>query len=389
MTSEKQEEAVLAWLDGQKDAMVDLLGRLVNIDSGSYNKQGSDQVFHVLRDHFAEFGISSELIPLATAGHDLRVVVPAGSGNAGNRPIVLMGHCDTVFADGTARERPFKVEDGRAYGPGVNDMKSGVVMNAFVLAAIAKTGGSSVPLVGLFSSDEEIASPGSRAVIEAEARGARAVFNSEPARPNGNVVTGRKGAVFFRFEITGKAAHSGVAHDQGRSAIHEMACKIQALHALTDYETGTTVNVGLVEGGRSVNTVAPFAAAEVDVRFKTLTEMEDIMGRIRDVLGVIHVPGTETRIVREGRFLPLEEKESNRALFEAYAQGAREVGFEVEGEYTGGSADSGYTSAIGTPTLCGTGPVGAGSHSEDEYMLVDTLVPRAKALALTVLRLNN
>lgn len=389
MTSKDREKAVLTWLDGQKDAMVDLLGRLVNIDSGSYNKQGSDQVFQVLRDHFAEFGISSELIPLATSGHDLRVVVPAGGGNVGNRPIVLMGHCDTVFADGTANERPFKVEDGRAYGPGVNDMKSGVVMNAFVLTAIARVGGAPVPMVGLFSSDEEIASPGSRAVIEAEARGARAVFNSEPARPNGNVVTGRKGAVFFRFEITGKAAHSGVAHELGRSAIHELACKIEALHALTNYETGTTVNVGLVEGGRSVNTVAPFAAAEVDVRFKTLAAMEDIMARIRDVLGVVHVPGTETRIVREGRFLPLEEKDSNRSLFEAYAQGAREVGFEVEGEYTGGSADSGFTSAIGTPTLCGTGPVGAGSHSEDEYMLVDTLVPRAKALALTVLRLQN
>jgi glutamate carboxypeptidase len=383
-----RESAVLNWLDGQKDAMLDLLGHLVNIDSGSYNKAGTDEVFSVLQAHFSKFGVESELIPLETSGHDLRVVVPAGDEAAGNRPIMLMGHCDTVFADGTADERPFKIEDGRAYGPGVNDMKSGIVLNAFVLAAIAKVGGAQVPLVGLFSSDEEIASPGSRPVIEAEARAARAVFNSEPARPTGNVVIGRKGAVFFRFEISGKAAHSGVAHDQGCSAIGELAQKILALHDLTDYDLGTTVNVGLIEGGRSVNTVAPFAAAEVDVRFKTLDAMDDVMARIHDILEVTHIAGTQTQIVREGRFLPLEESDANSALFDTYVQSAKELGFEVAGEYTGGSADSGFTSAVGTPTLCGLGPVGAGSHSEDEYMEVDSVVPRAKALALTVLRLD-
>lgn len=388
MDIKQRESAVLSWLDGQKEAMLDLLGRLVNIDSGSYNKAGTDEVFRTLQAHFSQFGIASELIPLTTSGHDLRVLVPAGGEGAGNRPIMLMGHCDTVFADGTADERPFTIKNDRAFGPGVNDMKSGVVLNAFVLAAIAKAGGAQDPLIGLFSSDEEIASPGSRPVIEAEARTARAVFNSEPARPSGNVVTGRKGAVFFRFEVSGKAAHSGVAHEQGHSAIEELARKIQALHELTDYDLGTTVNIGLIEGGQSINTVAPFAAAEVDVRFKTLDAMEDVMARIQDILKIAHVPGTQTEIVREGRFLPLEENGANRALFDTYVQSAKELGFEVAGEYTGGSADSGFTSAVGTPTLCGMGPIGAGSHSEDEYMEVDTLIPRAKALALTVLRLD-
>lgn len=388
MDIKQRESAVLSWLDGQKEAMLDLLGRLVNIDSGSYNKAGTDEVLRTLQAHFSQFDIASELIPLTTSGHDLRVLVPAGGEGAGNRPIMLMGHCDTVFADGTADERPFTIKNGRAYGPGVNDMKSGVVLNAFVLAAIAEAGGAQDPLIGLFSSDEEIASPGSRPVIEAEARTARAVFNSEPARPSGNVVTGRKGAVFFRFEVSGKAAHSGVAHEQGCSAIEELVRKIQALHELTDYDLGTTVNVGLIEGGQSVNTVAPFAAAEVDVRFKTLDAMEDVMARVQDVLKITHIAGTRTEIVREGRFLPLEENRANRALFDTYVQSAKELGFEVAGEYTGGSADSGFTSAVGTPTLCGMGPIGAGSHSEDEYMEVDTIVPRAKALALTVLRLD-
>ncbi|MCG8355120.1 MAG: M20 family metallopeptidase [Kiloniellales bacterium] len=389
MDRQYREKAVLNWLDGQQDAMVALLGRLVNIDSGSYNKAGSDTVFAALKAHFDGVGIASELIPLEAEGHNLRALVPAGAKSAGNRPIMLMGHCDTVFADGTAAERPFTVENGRATGPGVNDMKSGVVLNTFVLTAIARAGGAQAPLVGLYTSDEEIASPGSRAVIEAEARNARAVFNSEPARPSGNIVVGRKGAVFFRFEITGKPAHSGVAHDKGVSAIEAMARKVQALHALTDYEIGTTVNVGLIEGGRSVNTVAPFAAAEVDVRFKTLAAMDEIMARVREVVEAEALPGTQARIVREGRFLPFEQTEANRALFEAYRESAQEVGFAVEGEYTGGSADSGFTSALGTPTLCGLGPVGAHSHSEEEFMEVDTLVPRAKALALTVLRLGS
>ena len=146
MNAKNRERAVLEWLDGQHDAMVDLLRRLVNIDSGSYNKAGTDQVFGVLSEHLEGFGVSYELIPLATSGHDLRALVPAGTEGAGNRPIMLMGHCDTVFADGTASERPFKIVDGRAYGPGVNDMKSGIVLNTFVLSAIAKTGGAQVTL---------------------------------------------------------------------------------------------------------------------------------------------------------------------------------------------------------------------------------------------------
>ena len=171
--------------------------------------------------------------------------------------MLLLGHRDTVFPKGTAAERPFRVENGRAYGPGVADMKAGLVMNAFVLEAFARAGGAARPLVALFTSDEEIASPASRPTIEAAARGARAVFNAEPGRTSGNIVSGRKGAMFLTIEVTGKPAHSGSAHDQGVSAIEELCRKVQALHALTDYATGTTVNVGLIEGGQSVNTVAP------------------------------------------------------------------------------------------------------------------------------------
>src|SRR5690606_37666600 len=159
--------------------------------------------------------------------------------------------------NGEAARRPFTVRDGRASGPGVADMKAGIVMNTFVLSAFAALGGAPAPLVGLFPGDGESASPGSRPIIEVEARGARAVFNSEPGRASGNVVTGRKGGIFFRCEVFGRSAHSGANFQDGISAIEEMARKIQAWHALTDLDAGTTVNVGLVAGGQSVNTVAP------------------------------------------------------------------------------------------------------------------------------------
>jgi glutamate carboxypeptidase len=244
--------------------------------------------------------------------------------------------------------------------------------------------------VGLFTSDEEIASPASRPVIEAAASGARAVFTAEPGRaaaPGGKVVSGRKGAMFLTVEVTGIPSHSGGAHDKGVSAIEELCRKVQALHALTDYETGTTVNVGLIEGGASINTVAPHAKARVDVRFKTMAAMAAAEAAVAAILETTHLAGTTTAITDRAAFLPLEQTPANQALFEHYVACAADLGATVAGEYTGGSADSGYTSALGAPTLCGTGPMGAHAHTTDEVCQLDSMVPRAKAAALAILRL--
>jgi glutamate carboxypeptidase len=302
----------------------------------------------------------------------------------GSRPIILMGHCDTVFPDGTAAQRPFRIEGNRAFGPGVCDMKAGLVMNSFVLGALHRFG-APCPLHGLYTADEEIASPSSRPIIEAEAKAARAVFNAEPGRPSGNLVSRRKGATFIELEVTGRAAHSGAAHAQGVSAIEAMARKIQRLHKLTDYDLGTTVNVGLTQGGTSVNTVAARATAAIDVRFPTLNIMEKILGEVREICNCCELPGSASRILHEGNFLPLEQDEAGRKLLDLYAGAAAELGLDVAGEATGGSADSGFTAALGTPTLCGTGPVGGSAHTDDEWCQIDTMVPRAQALALAIL----
>jgi glutamate carboxypeptidase len=373
--------AILEHLGRQHQAMIGLLADLVNIDSGSYNKRGVDAVGDRLKAFLEAANIPCETSPHEIFGDCVAARIPGTGG--GNRPIVLMGHRDTVFPDGTAAERPFRIDGNQAFGPGVADMKSGLVMNTFVLEAFHRFG-APCPLTGLYTSDEEIASPSSRPVIEAEAKDARAVFNSEPGRPSGNLVSRRKGAAFIELEVTGRAAHSGAAHAQGISAIEALARKVQRLHRLTDYDLGTTVNVGLVQGGTAVNTVAARAIAAIDVRFPTLNIMEKILGEVREICRCCELPGSEGRILREGNFLPLEQDEKSRELLEAYDRSAADLGFQVSGEATGGSADSGFTAALGTPTLCGTGPVGGNAHRDDEWCRIDTLIPRAQALALTI-----
>ena len=164
-----------------------------------------------------------------------------------------------------------------------------------------------------------------------------------------------------------------------------MARKIHRLHRLTDYDLGTTVNVGLAQGGTSVNTVAARATAAIDVRFPTLNIMEKILGEVREICRCCELPGSDSRILREGNFLPLEQDEASNKLLELYDRSATGLGFRVSGEATGGSADSGFTAALGTPTLCGTGPIGGNAHTDEEWCRIDTIVPRAQALALTIL----
>lgn len=384
----KAEDAVLSWLADQQGAMLALLETLVNTDGGSYDKSGVDAVGTHLRAFLEGQGIACEVVPNERFGDALRATVTNGAGTGSNSTILLMGHRDTVFPKGEPSRRPFRIEDGRAYGPGVCDMKAGLVMNAFVLAALHRAGGASAPVVGLFTSDEEIGSPACRPIIEAEARRARAVFNSEPGRPNNSVVTGRKGGVFMRLTVTGKAAHSGANIREGISAIEELARKIVALHALTDHDKGTTVNVGTIAGGQTVNTVAPSAQAEVDLRYVTPADREAAMTAIRRIVETSFVAGSRAEIEISGEFLPLVETPHSQALFEHYAACSAALDRPVQAQFTGGCADSGFAAAVGAPTICAVGPVGGRAHSPDEYLDIDTVVPRAQALALAILRLD-
>lgn len=375
----------IAWLAGQQEAMTALLRDLVDQDSGSYDKPGIDLVGDRVRRFLEGHGIAVKVLPQERHGDCLRAAVP-GEGDGGH--VLLLGHRDTVFPAGEAARRPFRAEDGLAYGPGVADMKAGLVMNCFVLAAFARAGGGPAPLVGLFTGDEEIGSPEGRPVIEREARGARAVLNAEPGRPSGAVVTGRKGGVFCAIRIEGRAAHSGGNFEHGISAIEELARKVQALHAITDLARGTTVNVGLVSGGQSVNTIAPWAEAQLDLRYVEPADRGEAMGRIQAVVERAYVPGTRASLQVRGEFPPLVQSPEARRLFDLYAEAARASGFDTAGEFVGGCADSGFTAAVGAPTLCAVGPVGGRAHTPEEYLRLGTLVPRAQACARTIFGLG-
>ncbi|MGI9450969.1 MAG: M20/M25/M40 family metallo-hydrolase, partial [Geminicoccaceae bacterium] len=274
------------------------------------------------------------------------------------------------------------------FGPGVADMKCGLVMNSFVAEAFHRFGGNRHPINVLYTSDEEIGSPSSKEVIESEAANACAVFNSEPGRPSGNIVTGRKGALFMTLEVTGIAAHSGSAHKRGASAIEAICRKVQALHALTNYENGRTVNIGLIEGGQSANTVAPFAKATIDIRYLSKAELADIEALAAKIVEHIEIDGTTAVITRRTLFPPLEQTAANRELFELYAEASSTLGRPIDDEFSGGAADSGFTSALGVPTICAVGPIGEKGHQPDEAAHLETFVPRAKAMVATILRLN-
>jgi glutamate carboxypeptidase len=378
--------AVTAWLEEQKPAMLALLEEVVNIDSGSYDKPGVDAVGERFRRFFEEHGIETTVIANEGYGDALKAHV-AGSGG-GNKPIILMGHRDTVFPKGEVSRRPFSIANGRAYGPGVCDMKGGLVMNAFILAAFHKFGGGPAPLIGLYTGDEEIGSPACRPIIEDTAREARAVFNSEPGRPTGNIVTGRKGGVFMGLEVTGKAAHSGGNFAEGISAIGELAHKIVKLHAITDLERGITLNVGLIKGGQSVNTVAPLAEAEIDLRYITPDQREEALAKIEAIVSQSTVAGASARFFIKGEFYPLVQDEGSRQLFAAYSAAMAETGRPVEGEFAGGCADSGFTASVGCPTICAVGPVGGKAHSPEEYLEIDSLIPRAQGMARAIAALT-
>lgn len=379
------EAQITDWLASQQQAMIDLLRDVVNIDSGSYDKEGVDAVGARFERHFAEHGIPTRRESHGTFGDALLAEVAKPGSN--EKPVLLMGHRDTVFGKGEAGRRPFTIKDGRAYGPGVADMKAGLVMNVFVATAFHKFGGSPHPIKVLITSDEEIGSPSSRPVIEREGRAARAVFNSEPGRPTGNVVTGRKGGIFMHMAVTGKAAHSGANFAAGISAIGELAHKIIQLHALTDLTKGITLNVGLVSGGQSVNTTAPFAEGQIDMRYVDPKDRATVMAEIERIVATPYVPGTSATLTIKGEFVPVVQSEASKALFENYQAAAKQAGLAtLQGEFSGGCADSGFTAAVGTPTICGVGPVGGLAHTPEEYLELDSIVPRAQTLALAILR---
>jgi glutamate carboxypeptidase len=371
----------LKYLATQLPHMLDTLERWINYDSPTFDKSSVDAMGRQIADAFAELGASVEPQPQSDYGDHYRI----GWGQ-GERQILLLGHFDTVWPVGEAARRPFTVRDGIATGPGINDMKSGILIGLYALRALVEMGQTPVHrLVYLLTSDEENGSLSSRKLIETEARLSDCVLVLEPSR-YGSLITWRKGIGRFSLEISGIAAHSGVDPEKGVSAIEEIAHQILRLQAMTALARGTTVNVGMVRGGSRVNVVAASAQAECDLRVLTVTEGERME---RAILGLTPVlEGTTIKVSGGMNRPPFEESKAGLALYERARVIGERLGIETDRTGTGGGTDGNFTAALGVPTLDGLGAVGEGSHALHEQILVDTLPQRAALLAELVLDLG-
>jgi glutamate carboxypeptidase len=320
-------------------------------------------------------------LPQADAGDHLRAEI--GSGDA---QILLLGHYDTVWPVGQLERMPLREENGRLHGPGVFDMKAGLVI-AWMAVRALRASGTAWParVVMLATSDEEVGSGTSRALIEAEAARSRAVLVLEPSLPGGAVKTSRKGVGEYRIEAHGVASHAGIEPQKGASAILELARTVLAVTELQDPARGLTINVGRIAGGIRSNVVAAHAVAEVDVRITTAVDAE----RVDRAMAALEArtPGVTLRVSGGINRPPLERTPGVLELFHHAREVAGALGTDLDEGATGGASDGNFTAALGVPTLDGLGPEGDGAHALHEHVLVDRLATRAALIAGLILRL--
>jgi glutamate carboxypeptidase len=356
-------------------SLLDEIRSWVEIESPTTEPAAVNRMVDKVEADAKAAGTRMERIP-GRDGYGDHLLISSPWGAADEPGILVLSHLDTVHAVGTlAGALPFKVEGDSAYGPGIYDMKGGALIAFAALRALIDTRATGLlPIRHLFVSEEEVGSPTSRAIIEQEARRARYVLVTEPAREGGRIVTARKGTARFDLKITGRPAHSGSRHQDGRSAVRELARHVLDLEGMTDYETGVTVNVGLIVGGTRANVVAEHASAEIDMRVPN-PEIGD--RAIARVLAIKAYDPDCTLEITGGLNRPGYEKSAEiDALFQKARTLATEIGFDLQDLKTGGGSDGNFTAAI-APTLDGLGVDGKGGHTHHEQLYVSSLVPRA------------
>lgn len=381
----------LAALCGREDLLLSKIRALVEIESPSDDKAGVDRCVDAVAEMAAAVGGRVKRHRQRAVGDVLEVrwsATPAsklaggpGFGSArGLEPVMLLGHLDTVWAMGTLKTMPWRVAQGRAWGPGVLDMKAGVAMALTAVDFLRETHTLRRPVVLLLTSDEEVGSTASRAVVEKLARASAAVFVLEPAQGlAGAYKTARKGVGDYTVRVKGVASHAGVDFARGHSAVHELAWQIEKIRGFTELERGLTVNAGVIRGGTRTNVVAAEAEAEIDVRIARAKDAARIERKFRG----LKARDRGCRLEVEGGINrpPMERSPGTVKLFRRAATLARAMGFTLSEAATGGGSDGNFTAALGVPTLDGMGGVGEGAHASNESVVVEHLIPRTALLA--------
>jgi glutamate carboxypeptidase len=361
------------------EAYLDDLKAIVNIDSGTFTKAGIDRVGAYLQERFQAFGFSTSFDRQERYGDHL-IATHTGMEPHGPR-ILLIGHIDTVLPEGEAERRPFSISrrDGVriATGPGVLDMKSGVLIGLYALHLLIEGQEANYSKVTfLCNSDEEIGSPSSRPLIQELAQKVDAVLVMEPGRTRETVVSSRKGCGQYRVEVHGLSAHAGVEPERGRNAILELSYQIQKMQALNGTIPGATVSVGIIGGGERTNVVPDYAYFDMDVRVVDQASLKALEAAMRQVTTQHKLQGTSISLSGSMLCQPFERNSRNAHLVELAKEAGRELGLKIRDVGSGGASDANTTSAVGVPTLDGLGAGGGLAHNPGEFIELDYLPTR-------------
>ena len=357
-------------------AILDGIRRWVEIETPTEAPEQVNRLATLVADGYRDLPATIERI----AGHSGcgDHLVARSSWGQEQPGILVLSHLDTVHPMGFIERLPFRIEDDKAFGPGIYDMKGGAYLAYHAFRQLCADGArSSLGVTQLYVSDEEIGSPTSRALIEAEGRKAKYVLVTEPARDGGKIVTGRKGVARFDVSIKGIPSHAGTRPGDGRSAIRELANVIQTLEAMNDLKRGVSVNVGVVRGGTKPNVIPEEAYAEVDMRVPTTADADELVPKILNLKS--RSEGVSVTVTGELNRPPYEKGNAGAALYEHAKTLAAEIGFDLVDTFTGGGSDGNFT-APHTATLDGLGVDGQGAHTHYEQMYISSIEPRARLL---------
>lgn len=371
---------LLDYCRAEQGWLLEFIEALVAIESPSHDPAAVNRCGAELAARLEAIGGTLTRIPSAAAGDHLRATFGSGS-----RQVLLLGHFDTVWPLGQLSKMPLRREGGRLYGPGVFDMKAGIGLAALATRAVLARDNSAAKIVMLWTTDEEIGSGTSRALIEAEATKSEAVLVFEPSLPGGALKTSRKGVGEFQMLVRGVSAHAGLEPGKGVSAVRELARQIIAIDDLQDPSSGVTLTVGIVAGGTRANVVPAEARATIDARAITTADARRVEQAMRALRP--HLPGAHVEVTGGFDRPPLERSPSVVKLFELAQAVAADIGITLEEGSAGGGSDGNLTAALGVPTLDGLGAIGDGAHALHEHVVIDALTPRAALIAGLLQRL--
>lgn len=379
---------VFNFVDCKKEEMISFWQEIVNIESYTNNKESIYNVANILKSAFEEEGFQCELVPSEPNGCTLTGIL--GSDRK-NKPVIFSGHMDTVFELGTINKRPFTIKEGKAYGPGVLDMKGGIVIALYIVKALNHIGFDERPIKIIFSGDEEIGHYKSNGanIIYDFAKDALCAFNMETGLIDNCLCIGRKGRIGCEIVVNGVESHAGNDFLSGKNAIEETCFKVIDIRKLTNLEAGTTCSTTVIEGGKINNSIPKKCKISLDIRFDKVSEMKKVKESLKEICDKSYIDGTTTELIFTSEMMPYETTDDVLNFHTFVKDIALNNNFgEIGAKKLGGGSDASYLTIANVPTLCSCGVKGQWNHTVDEYAIIDSLFERTKLLSTVILNLN-